>query len=165
MSPSSRLSYVAHGFPPAPTTSLAPGYTFRFPPTLGHGGQDAGPNVVVYVVPALFAFGLVVAFGWWYYLRRARRSRANAFDHKVTLDAEVPRPRPLRSISFMKPIPSSCSLATVLEKSFEVPSATTSFPPPPSPLRRGQEEDSFFSPPPPVYSPGWGNVGPAGTGQ
>lgn len=88
MSSSSRLSYVAHGFPPAPTTSLAPGYTFRFPPTLGHGGQDAGPNVVVYVVPALFAFGLVVAFGWWYYLRRARRSRANAFDHKVTLDAE-----------------------------------------------------------------------------
>ncbi|GAA5951641.1 hypothetical protein JCM3765_005991 [Sporobolomyces pararoseus] len=137
-------SGVAHA---SPTSNTKPGYSFRFPSTVG--GTHGSTNLVVYIVPALFAVGLVFLFGWWLYVRRGRRARAKAFRESLEVEARLSSCPP--AIAFLRPVPSSCSLAAVFEKSFETPPV---FPP--------SRPSDDLSPPPPMYSPGWSKTEPPG---
>ncbi|GAA5844887.1 hypothetical protein JCM5353_004269 [Sporobolomyces roseus] len=78
------------------------------------------PNLVIYIVPAVFGIGLIVALFWWIHLSSKRRARGEAFSKKANdVEARIAPIPP--SLSLFTSRTSSASLNTILEKSFEPP--------------------------------------------
>jgi len=71
------FSSISHNS--SPTSSS--GFSSRFPPTLLD--SHTATNLVIYIVPAVFGFGIIVALVWWIHLSSKRRARGGAFAKNV----------------------------------------------------------------------------------